>query len=360
MTAAADVYSMADDQVADLVDAGALQDIGKVDAALAEDVKTRNTAGSVAAASVDGELYAFPATASNGFYLNYDSSVLAKEDIGSYETMLSTLKTKSDTAGVTYKYAFQFNSGWYLDGWFRAAGLIADKAVTEDNKVYTKCDRNTAKGIEVAKAIMTLTQGEYKNYFTSTDDATMRSDAGRDSGDYRIVAGCNGTWAKDDFITARGEENFAATKLPTFKLGDEDLQERSVAGFKLFGVNKYSKQVGWAVKLADFLTTEGPQISRVSAMGDGPSNIEAAEDESVQDNVALSGLAEQSAYGDVQKVSQNYRTPTQSLAAALYAGTNGDTDLITSGRGTANLVFDDDAIQTLLDEAVAAIEAVVE
>jgi hypothetical protein len=95
-------------------------------------------------------------------------------------------------------------------------------------------------------------------------------------------------------------------------------------------------------------------------MGDGPSNIEAAEDESVQDNVALSGLAEQSAYGDVQKVSQNYRTPTQSLAAALYAGTNGDTDLITSGRGTANLVFDDDAIQTLLDEAVAAIEAVVE
>ena len=55
-TAAADVYAFADDQLNELVQAGALQEVQLN----ADDVKSRNTAASVDAATVNGKLYAYP------------------------------------------------------------------------------------------------------------------------------------------------------------------------------------------------------------------------------------------------------------------------------------------------------------
>lgn len=202
---------------------------------------------------------------------------------------------------------------------------------------------------------MSLTQGEYSDYFYNQDDTTARSDTGRKTGDYRVVALANGTWAvevKDNFGTG-----YSAGKLPTFTVNGSAVQEQSVAGFKLFGVSKYSKNVKWATELANFLTSEDAEASRFTTLGSGPSNKVAASSDAVKANVGLSGLIEQSAYGITQSVSGNFWDPSGTLAAALYAGKNGDTDLITSGRGTANIVFDDTAVQALLDDAVAAIAA---
>ena len=92
MESAADVFSMADDQVLDLVNAGALQDIDTVSADTVSDVKSRNNSGSVTAATKNGKLYAFPATADNGFFLFFDSTVLTKDDTSSYEKMFAKLK----------------------------------------------------------------------------------------------------------------------------------------------------------------------------------------------------------------------------------------------------------------------------
>ena len=66
--AAADVFSFAGDQIKDLVNAGALQEVllntdAVVEAAGGED------AGAVQAATVGGTLYAYPATADNGYFI---------------------------------------------------------------------------------------------------------------------------------------------------------------------------------------------------------------------------------------------------------------------------------------------------
>ena len=85
--AAADVYSFASDQLFDLVNAGALQSVDEMDAALetyagksVADVKSANASGSVEAATKDGTLYAFPMSADNGYFLYYNSELVTPED----------------------------------------------------------------------------------------------------------------------------------------------------------------------------------------------------------------------------------------------------------------------------------------
>lgn len=83
--AAADVFAFADDQLNELVAAGALQEI----LLNPEDVKSRNLTGSVEAATMDGKLYAYPMTADNGYFLYYDKSVLSEDDVKSMDTLLA-------------------------------------------------------------------------------------------------------------------------------------------------------------------------------------------------------------------------------------------------------------------------------
>ena len=83
-TAAADVYAFADDQLNELVKAGALQEVQLN----ADDVKNRNTPASVDAATMDGKLYAYPLTADNGYFMFYDKSFFTEDDVKSLDTMM--------------------------------------------------------------------------------------------------------------------------------------------------------------------------------------------------------------------------------------------------------------------------------
>ena len=53
------------------------------------DPKTANAASTVEAASVDGKLYAYPLTASNGYFLFYNSDYLTEEDVSSWDNLLA-------------------------------------------------------------------------------------------------------------------------------------------------------------------------------------------------------------------------------------------------------------------------------
>ena len=68
-TAAADVFTFADDQFNSLLNGGALQQV--LDGA--DDIIANNTPESIAAATGnDGNLYAYPATADNGYFMFYN------------------------------------------------------------------------------------------------------------------------------------------------------------------------------------------------------------------------------------------------------------------------------------------------
>ena len=78
MEAAADVFAFASDQIYDLQNAGALADLSEYDEAFQavagkslDDVKAANSESSVEAATIDGDMYAFPMAGDNSYFLYY-------------------------------------------------------------------------------------------------------------------------------------------------------------------------------------------------------------------------------------------------------------------------------------------------
>ena len=160
-----------------------------------------------------------------------------------------------------------------------------------------------------------------------------------------LVACVSGTW---DAITAQDVfgDGYAATKLPTFTVGDKQVQQGSVAGYKYVGVNGYSENSGWAVLLAEDFTNEESQQIFFDQRESGSSNKNVAASDSVQENVALAALSAQSEYAQAQKVGGKYWDPAQTFG-----------ELVAQGTLSAD---DDNAIQEALDNLVDGVTAPVE
>lgn len=299
--AAADVYHFADDQLNELAAAGALQEIP---AELgADEVKSRNLAAAVDAASVDGKLYAYPATADNGYFMFYDKSVFTEEDVKSLDKMMEV------AAAAGKKVSMEMTSGWYLYSFFGGAGLQLGLA---DDGVNTVCDWDNETGAKVVEAMIDIAANPG---FISQNDAAFVT--GIQNGE--VAAGVNGVWNAKVAEEAWGE-NYAATKLPTYTLDGEQAQMASFSGYKLVGVNPHSANVGWALLLADYITNEQSQVTRFEVRGQGPSNSSALAQAS---SPALEALAEQSPYSQLQRVGANYWDPASSLGQVIVEGGNG-------------------------------------
>ena len=90
-----------------------------------------------------------------------------------------------------------------------------------------------------------------------------------------------------------GRELCTAAKLPTYTVAGKQVQMASFSGCKLIGVNPHSKNVGWSMLLAEYLTSEDTQVTRFKQRGLGPSNINASESDEVKADPAISALAAQ-------------------------------------------------------------------
>lgn len=321
--ASADVFAFADDQINELVAAGALQ---AVSAAYTYDVAGANSAGSVEAATVDGTLYAYPMTADNGYFMFYDASVFTEDDVQSLEKMIEV----ADAAGK--KIAMDVSNGWYIYSFFQGAGL---ELSLNDDGVTNTCTWNGDGGVDVAQSILDLFGTGVLVDMADEDMATAIAEG-------TVVAAVNGTWRAETAQDAWGE-NYAATKLPTFDVAGNATQMSSYSGYKLIGVSPYSDNLGWSMLLAEYLTNEESQTLRFETRGLGPANTAAAESEEVQANPAIAALAAQAAYATPQRVGGNFWSPAETLGQILASGNPDGTDL-----------------QTLLDTAVEGITAPVE
>lgn len=333
--AAADVYAFASDQLVDLVKAGALQSIDEMDGALQAyagkgiaDVKSANAEGSVGAATYNNTMYAFPMSADNGYFLFYDSNILSEEDVASWDSLLAKAGEAGKKVGMT------LSSGWYNASFFYGAGFSTD--LNEDGS--TAIDFNgtaDCSGVDVVKAMLNIASN---SAFAAIADGDISNQIA--SGD--LCAAISGTWDSTAAQDAFGD-GYAATKLPTFNAGGKEIQQGSVAGYKMVGVNAYSANVGWAVLLADWITNEENQAIRFEQREIGPSNVNVASSDAVGENIAIAALAEQSAYGVVQNVGGNYWDPTATFG-----------EMIAQGQIPAD---DDAAIQEALDTMVAGVTA---
>lgn len=320
--AAADVFAFADDQINELVQAGALQPVVTT---YTYDVSSENVAGAVEAATVDGTLYAYPMTADNGYFMFYDASVFTEDDVKSLETMIEV----ADAAGK--QVAMCVSDGWYIYSFFQGAGY----ELTLNDDMSNTCTWNADGATDVAQAIIDLCASDAFVDMTDEQMATAITEG-------TVVAAVNGTWRAETASDAWGE-NYAATKLPTFKVAGKDCQMSSYSGYKLIGVNPHADNLGWAMLLAEYLTNEHSQASRFGSRGLGPSNLAVGASSAVQEDPAIAALAEQAAYATPQRVGGNYWDPAKTLGNILAQGNPDGTDL-----------------QTLLDTAVEGITAPVQ
>ncbi len=311
--AAADVYAFASDQIVDLVNAGALLDLDSMDAALQSyagkgiaDVKAANNSGSVDAATWNDKFYAFPMSADNGYFLYYDSSVITPEQAGSWDTLLEAADAAGKKVGMTLA------SGWYNASFFYGAGFTTGR--NDDGS--TAMDWNGTADVTGVQVVQSMLDIAGNSAFLAIADGDISNQIASGT----LAAVVSGTWDATAAQDAFGE-GYAATKLPTFTCGDKQIQQGSVAGFKMVAVNAYSKNAGWATLLAEWITNEENQTIRFNEREIGPSNTNAANSDAVKSNKAIAALGEQSAYGVVQLVGGKYWDPSATFGENIAQGT---------------------------------------
>ena len=272
---APDLYCFAQDQLARLVQAAALAKPGKA----AQDVIiANNDSGSVTAVKVAGEIYAYPMTSDNGYYMYYDKSIITEEDAKD----LAKLVAACEKSGKKFRFALE--NAWYTAAFFFATGC-EHTWTTDANGDFTSVNDtfNSDKGMIAMKGMQILAKS------TAYDsDADKFTDAG-------VIV--TGTWNAEAAKTHFGN-NLAATKLPSFTVDGKTYQLGSYSGYKMMGVKPQTDAKRGAVLqlLAQFLTNEENQLARFNSFGWGPSNVKAQANDAVKANESLAALAAQNAF----------------------------------------------------------------
>ena len=62
-----------------------------------------------------------------------------------------------------------------------------------------------------------------------------------------VAAGISGVWSAQNIEAAWGA-NYGAVKLPTYTCAGQQVQMASFSGYKMVGVNAYSKRAGLGIK----------------------------------------------------------------------------------------------------------------
>lgn len=306
---AADIFSFADDQLSDMAAAGALEPVPN-----AEEIKEANLKDAVSAASINDILYAYPMTADNGYFLYYNKDYLTEEDVKTLDGILSVAEREGK------KISMDWSAGWYLYSFFGNTGL---EIGVNDDGVTNYCNWNSTegkiKGVDIAQALLNISSSPA--FVSATDSEVLEK---IQSGE--LIACVSGVWYEVEVRNAWGDD-YGAVKLPTYTVADQQIQMASFTGYKMFGVNYYSKNKDWALKLADWFTNEQNQTLRLKERSQGPSNINASESDYMNNIPALQAVIAQSEFGNLQRVGNSYWAPCTEFGGIMANGNPDNKDL---------------------------------
>lgn len=298
----ADVFAFADDQLNALAAAGALNPIADAD-----EIKSRNLSSTTEASTVNNQLYAYPLTADNGYFLYYNKQYITEEQAKTLESIL-------EAAAASGKFfTMDWSSAWYVYSFFGNTGL---QVGLNDDGITNYCTWNqtdgSIRGIDVAQAMLRI--AESPGFASCTDEEFL---AGVKDGS--VIAGVSGVWNSVAIEKAWGKYAGAA-KLPTYNCNGRQVQMASFSGCKLIGVNAYSEFPEWSSKLAEWITNEENQRLRFEMRGQGPSNIAVADSEEIRQSPAIAALLEQSEFSQLQRVGGKFWEPVSKFAGNMAAG----------------------------------------
>lgn len=279
----ADLYCFAQDQLARLVQAGALAVLGEGASAT---VRELNDEGAVNAATVDGKLYCYPMTSDNGYFMYYDKSVISEDIVDDLAALVAACEANNKFFAMELS-----TSAWYNAAFFFATGCVSDWTAGSDGKFTSVNDTfNSAAGITALKGMQILAKSP--NHVNSSGANEFAKGA---------AVLVSGTWSAATVKEILGD-NMGVTDLPSFTVDGQTYHLGSYSGNKLVGVKPQSDATKAAVlqRLALYLTSEECQLERFELVGWGPSNLAAQSNEAVMNDPTLVALAAQSPYATPQ------------------------------------------------------------
>ncbi len=304
---APDIYCFAQDQLARLVQAGAL---AKPGVKAQQYIAAVNDAGAANAAKVAGELYAYPLTSDNGYYLYYDASIVKNPD--SLEDIIS------DCEKAGKKFRFALENAWYTASFFFATGCVNEWTMSQAGAFTSVNDTfNSAEGLAAMKGMQKLaTSSCYDSNADVFDECAA------------IVTG---VWNSQVASTYFGD-NLGATDLPSFTVDGKEYHLGSYSGNKLMGVKPQedAKKAAVLQLLAQYLTSDECQYERFEVFGWGPSSQVSQAREEVKSDISLGALIKQNAYAIPQpQIHGSWWDIAKVLGAEAKAATS-DADLQTA------------------------------
>ncbi|MBR1529439.1 MAG: extracellular solute-binding protein [Oscillospiraceae bacterium] len=310
---ASDIFNIANDQVDELYRSGTLLEITENQENVISSVGGET---STAAQTVmrDGKLYGYPLSSGNGYFLYYNKAYLSEDDISSLDNILSVAAQNGK------KFTMDFSSGWYLFSFFKGAGLNLDY---QEDKAANLCNWNATNtehtGVAVTQAMLNITGNDG---FLNLPNGDFVEYASNDD----VIAGVSGQWHAEELAQAWGD-NYAAAKLPTYTLDGEQVQMASFTGYRIVGVNAYSENPVWAMRLAEYLSNEETQLKCFETIGQCPANLRAAGSEEVKASPAVAATAEQAPYAYIQHVADPFWDASSQFGTTIAEGNPGNEDL---------------------------------
>ena len=247
--AAADVFLFPNDQLGDLVKAGA---IGELSDDATKQVKEQNEDTLIKSVTAqDSKLYGVPYTG-NTWFMYYNKSKFSADDVKSLDKMLEKGKVSFDLANA-----------WYLPGFYLDGNMTLFGESGNDAKAGMKL---SDKAAEVTKYIATKLVGNEKHFVL---DGNGRGLAGLKDGSVDAIF--SGSWDAAKVKDAL-KDNYAAAALPTFKTESGEHQMKSFAGSKAVAYNTNTKSPEMAAKFAAFLGSKKSQQIAFEKEGAIPSD----------------------------------------------------------------------------------------
>ena len=299
----ADVYMLANDNIPDLVSAGALSELGGDYLGY---VTSTNSDSILASVTYNDSVVAFPFTP-NTWFMYYDKSVFSEDDVKNFDTMLE----KAGEAGK--KVSFKLTDSWYIEAFYVANGctLFGDGT---DNDAGINFGGDNGKA--VTDYLVDLVAN--KNF---VNDESGEGNSGMTDGS--IAAMFSGSWDYKALHDALGDD-LGIAAMPTAKIGGSDKQLLSFAGSKAIGVNPNCEYPQVAVALALYLGNEESQQSHYEARSIVPCNTNLLESDTVKNDALVT--AQNDTFNNTSMIQpfvpkmSNFWTPAENFGKALLNG----------------------------------------
>lgn len=293
-SAAADVFGFACDNLDKLVTAGALLEVTGADK---DFVTSANSEASVAAATKNGSIWAYPETGDNSYVLVYNKKYVSDEQAKTLEGTLEACKAANkkfvmDAGNGYYSCLFMFTGGLTIDGF------------EEDGETQKFSDYDEDKVVKTMLAFQKLFT-DYKDYFLNGEVTKVVDGFKSDT----VAAGFDGSWNFSNAKAALGDDAGFAI-LPTINVDGTDTPIINMFGYKLLGVNSSTMYPNTAIELAKFLSGEDCQRERAEQLNWGPSNKVVAESDLIKNDAALNAILSQQANSVAQVgIAASFWTP---------------------------------------------------